>query len=163
MYEYFEILKDTLVLHELPAWRKTKKRKPLVSSKYYFFDIGVVAALQAREFRRGTPEFGEAFETYIMHELRSYHDYITGESLNYWRSKSGYEIDFIIGDHTAIEVKAKKNLSPNDLKSLKAIAEEKKLKRYLAICLEPRERKIGEISILPYKLFLENLWSGEYH
>ncbi len=162
VYEYFEILKDTLVLHELPAWRKTKKRKPLASSKYYFFDTGVVATLQGREFRRGTPEFGEAFETYLMHELRSYRDYISGESLSYWRSKSGYEIDFIIGDHTAIEVKAKENLSSNDLKSLKAIAEEKRLKRYLAVCLETRKRKIGEILILPYKQFLKNLWSGEY-
>jgi len=25
VYEYFEILKDTLILHELPAWKKTKK------------------------------------------------------------------------------------------------------------------------------------------
>ena len=38
-YEYFDILKDTLLLYELPAWRKSKKRKPLASSKYYFIDI----------------------------------------------------------------------------------------------------------------------------
>jgi predicted AAA+ superfamily ATPase len=162
VYEYFEILKDTLVLYELPAWRKTKKRKPLASSKYYFFDIGVVGALQERVFRRGTPEFGEAFETYLMHELRSYSDYLSGESLSYWRSKSGFEVDFIIGDHTAIEVKAKENLVASDLKSLKAISEEKKLKRYLAVSLEPRKRKIGEISILPYKQFLKELWAGKY-
>ena len=37
VYEYFEILKDTLILHELPPWKKTRKRKPLASSKYYFF------------------------------------------------------------------------------------------------------------------------------
>jgi len=36
VYEYFEILKDTLLLYELPSWRKSKKRKPLTSSKYYF-------------------------------------------------------------------------------------------------------------------------------
>ena len=34
VYEYFEILKDTLLLYELPAWRKSKKRKPLASSTY---------------------------------------------------------------------------------------------------------------------------------
>jgi len=27
VYEYFEILKNTLILYELPAWRKTRKRK----------------------------------------------------------------------------------------------------------------------------------------
>jgi len=107
VYEYFEILKDTLLLYELPAWRKSKKGKPLASSKYYFFDVGVVAALQGREFRAGTPEFGEALETYLMHELVSYSDYISGESLSYWRSTSGFEVDFILGDHTAVEVKAK--------------------------------------------------------
>jgi len=117
VYEYFEILKDTLVLHELPAWRKTKTRKPLASSKFYFFDVGVVATLQGRTFRPGTPEFGEAVETLLMHELLSYRDYTSGEALGYWRSTSGFEVDFIIGDHTAVEVKAKKTVSAQDVKS----------------------------------------------
>ncbi|RZB35756.1 MAG: hypothetical protein SRB2_02883 [Desulfobacteraceae bacterium Eth-SRB2] len=162
VYEYFEILKDTLILYELPAWRKSKKRKPLASSKYYFFDVGAVAVLQEREFRAGTPEFGEAFETYLMHELKSYSDYISGEQLSYWRSTSGFEVDFIIGDHTALEVKAKKNLSPKDIKSLRMLAEEGKLKRYICVSMEPRRRKIGNIDILPYKEFLELLWNGAY-
>ncbi len=162
VYEYFEILKDTLLLHELPAWRKSKKRKPLASSKYYFFDVGVVATLQGREFRQGTPEFGEAFETYLMHELVSYSDYVSGEPLSYWRSTSGFEVDFILGDHTAIEVKAKENLSTFDLKPLRALAEEKKLKRYLCVSLEPRRRNLENLTLLPLREFLEALWSREY-
>jgi predicted AAA+ superfamily ATPase len=162
VYEYFEILKDTLILHELPAWRKSKKRKPLASSKYYFFDIGVVSALQEREFSPGTPEFGEAFETYIFHELVCYRDYVGKEPLSYWRSTSGFEVDFIIGDHTAIEVKAKENVSPAELKPLRALAEEKKLKRFLCVSLEPRRRETADVTVLPYKDFLELLWSGEY-
>jgi uncharacterized protein len=162
VYEYFEILKDTLVLYELPAWRKTKKRKPLASSKYYFFDVGVVASLQGRRFRPGIPEFGEALETYLMHELTSHSDYVSQESLSYWRSTTGFEVDFIIGDHTAIEVKAKENVSPQDLKSLRALAEEKQLKRYLCVSLESRARKVEGVSVLPLSEFLEALWGGEY-
>ncbi|MBU2498415.1 MAG: AAA family ATPase [Proteobacteria bacterium] len=162
VYEYFEILKDTLILHELPAWRKTKKRKPLASSKYYFFDVGVVSVIQGRVFRPGVPEFGEAFETYMMHELVSHRDYISGEPLSFWRTTSGFEVDFIIGDHTAVEVKAKENVSPQDIKSLRALAEEAKLKRYLCVSLEPRRRTVGGIVILPFKEFLEALWSGLY-
>jgi predicted AAA+ superfamily ATPase len=162
VYEYFKILKDTLIIYELPAWKKSIKRKPLTSSKYYFFDVGAVAVLQGREFRAGTPEFGEAFETYLMHELKSFSDYISGEQLSYWRSTSGFEVDFIIGDHTALEVKAKNNLSPNDIKSLRMLAEEGRLKRYICVCMEPRRRKVGNIDILPYKDFLELLWSEEY-
>jgi len=162
VYEYFEILKDTLILYELPAWRKSKKRKPLASSKYYFFDVGVVSVLQGRKFRPGTPEFGEAFETYLVHELINYSDYVSGENLSYWRSTSGFEVDFIIGDHTAVEVKAKENLSVSDLKPLRALSEEKKLKRYLCVSLEPRRRRFEDVMVLPYKDFLEALWNGEY-
>lgn len=162
VYEYFEILKDTLLLYELPSWRKSKKRKPLASSKYYFFDVGVVATLQGRQFWPGTPEFGEAFETYLLHELISYCDYISGEPLSYWRSTSGFEVDFILGDHTAVEAKAKENISDHDLKSLRAFAEEKKLKRYLCVNLGPRRRNIENVTILPLREFLEALWSSEY-
>ena len=97
-----------------------------------------------------------------MHELVSYSDYISGEPLSYWRSTSGFEVDFIVGDHTAVEVKAKGNISAHDLKSLRAFAEEKRLKRYLCVSLEPRKRNLGNLTVLPYREFLEALWSREY-
>src|SRR5688500_8889097 len=81
VYEYFEILRDTLVIFELPAWRRSKQRKPIASSKYYFFDVGVVGALQGRQVQARTPEFGPAFETWVMHELRAYCDYRSDETL----------------------------------------------------------------------------------
>jgi predicted AAA+ superfamily ATPase len=162
VYEYFEILKDTLLLHEVPAWRLSQKRKPLTSSKYYFFDVGVVSSLQGRLIKQGTPEFGPAFETWILHELLSYRDYLSGEPVNYWRSTTGFEVDFILGNHTAIEIKAKKTVTTQDLKSLNVLAEEKKLKRYLCVSLENQARQVGVIRILPYRLFLDALWSGEF-
>jgi len=162
VYEYFEILKDTLVLHELPAWRKSLKRKPLASSKFYFFDAGVTAALQGRQLRPRTPEFGEGLETYLMHELVAYRDYVSGEPLSYWRSTSGFEVDFILGDHTGIEMKAKDTISPPDLRSLRALAEERKLKRHICVSLETRPRRVDGIAVMPVQKFLDALWSGEY-
>jgi predicted AAA+ superfamily ATPase len=162
VYEYFEILKDTLILHELPAWTGSVTRKPIVSSKYYFFDVGVASALQGRLVAPGSPEFGSAFETYIHHELMCYRDYAAGEPISYWRSTSGFEVDFLLGDHTAIEVKAKEHVSDRDLRSLRALAEERRVKRFLCVCLEPRSRRVGDITVLPYRRFLEALWDGEY-
>jgi len=162
VHEYFEVLKDTLVLHELSSWRKTTWRKPIASSKYYFFDVGVVSSLQNRVVRPATPEFGGAFETYLFHELVSHSDYVSGEPLSYWRSTSGFEVDFIIGDHTAVEVKAKNSVSARDLKSLRAFGEETKLKRALCVCLEKTPRTEEGIAILPYQEFLRALWDGEY-
>jgi len=95
-----------------------------------------------------------------MHELTRYRDYASGELLAYWRSTSGFEVDFIIGDHTAVEVKAKETIASSDLKSLNALAEENKLKRYLCVSLETRRRQVGEMTILPYREFLDSLWGG---
>lgn len=161
VYEYFEILKDTLILLELPAWRQSIRRKPIVSSKYYFFDVGVVGALQGRSVSPGTPEFGAAFETWLLHELTAYSDYRSGEPLYHWRSTSGFEVDFVIGDHTAVEVKAKENVSTRDLRSLRALSEESKLARYICVSLEPRSRIVEGIEVLPYANFLARLWAGE--
>ena len=163
VYEYFEILKDTLVLRELPAWRRAGGRKPIVSSKFYFFDVGVAGALQGRAVRPGTPEFGPAFETWIMHELSAHSDYVSGEQLRYWRTTSGYEVDFIIGDHTGVEVKAKGNVGARDLRSLRALANEAKLKRCICVSLESRPRTLEDgIEVLPYARFLDDLWAGRF-
>ncbi|HXV62786.1 MAG TPA: AAA family ATPase [Vicinamibacteria bacterium] len=162
VYEYFEILKDTLILHEVPAWKESRTRKPLVSSKYYFFDVGVVSALQGRLVRPGTNEFGPAFETYLFHELLCYRDYVSSDPITHWRSASGFEVDFLLGDHTAVEVKAKETVSSRDLRSLHALAEEKKLKRYLCVSLERRRRHTGAVEVVTLTDFLEALWAGEY-
>ena len=162
VYEYFEILRDTLVLHEVPAWTASRTRKPLVSSKYYFFDVGVVSSLQGRLVKPGTPEFGAAFETYVLHELVCHRDYAEGSAITHWRSASGFEVDFVLDEHTAIEVKAKANVAPRELRSLDAILEEKKIRRALCVSLEPRRRVVSGITILPWREFLDALWAGEY-
>ena len=44
--EYFEILKDTLIGYELPAWNRSKKRKAIETAKFYLFDVGVARTLR---------------------------------------------------------------------------------------------------------------------
>jgi hypothetical protein len=58
-------------------------------------------------------------------------------------------------------VKASSNIGAGDLKALRAIAEEKRLKRYVCVCLATARRRIGDVEILPWREFLEALWSGE--
>ncbi len=162
VHEFFEILKDTLILHEVPAFRESRTRKALASSKWYFFDVGVVSHLQGRLVGPRTPEFGPAFETYILHELLCHRDYAKGLPVSHWRSASGYEVDFVLGDHTAVEVKAKANVADRELRGLRALGEEKMLKRLVCVSLEPRARHLGDVTVLPYAEFLDALWAGEY-
>lgn len=45
---YFEILSDTLIGSTLTAFHETKKRKAVMTAKFYMFDCGVVNALLGR-------------------------------------------------------------------------------------------------------------------
>ncbi len=161
--EYFQILRDTMLGDDLPAWRKSVKRKPVFTSKFYFFDIGVARFLQGRRgLMMRSPEFGEAFEAYIHHEIKTYCDYKRGCDLSYWRSTSGFEVDFVVNGKTAIEVKGKATITKKDFKGLTAIKEEELLENYILVTLEDTPRKDGDIFILPWKDFITNLWQDAY-
>lgn len=71
-------------------------------------------------------------ESYVFHELSTYVDYAdaAGTALAYWRSTSGFEVDFVLAVETAIEVKAKNPVGERDLRGLRALKEESLLKRY---------------------------------
>jgi len=161
--EYFRILEDTLVAHTLPAWRESRKRKPIVTSKFYFFDTGVVRHLRNQSIiRKRSPAFGEAFETWLHQELRTRVDYRGQGALAYWRSSSNFEVDFILNGETAVEAKAKEVISPIDLKGLRALREEGAMRHYLIACLVPRPRIVDGIEILPWRTFVDRLWNGTY-
>ncbi len=160
--EYFHILEDTLIGRMLPAYTRTRTRKAIGTAKHYFFDGGVARHLQHRSgLARRSPEFGEAFESYTFHEVSAYIDYTDASiPLGYWRSTSNFEVDFILADTTAIEAKAKNPVGERDLRGLRALKEEKLLKRYIVTSLEPRPRRVEGIEILPWDHFLEMLWDG---
>ena len=163
VHEYFQILQDTLIATEVPVWRKTKTRKTLSTSKFYFFDIGVARFLQNRRgLQVRSPEYGEAFEAYLFHELKAFVDYNKCGEISYWRTLSGFEVDFILENSVAIEAKAKENITDNDLKGLRALKEEKLLKHYVMVSLEKKPRLLGGINILPWEIFLEQLWARKF-
>ena len=162
VHEYFSILRDTLLGYDLPAWGVTTKRKPTATSKFYFFDIGVARHLQGRrELDERSPDVGAALEAWTFHELRAWNDYRDDGSLAFWKSTSGFEVDFVLDESIAIEVKASRRIAKGDLKGLRALAEEVPLKRQIVACLEPRARHVDGVDILPYAEFLQALWAGE--
>lgn len=161
--DYFGILRDTLIAEEIEPWAKTKKRKAISKSKFYFFDPGVVNTLQAAgEIKPRSPLFGQAFERFIYHELATYRDYVTQGSLHFWRSTTDDEVDFVLDESIAIEVKGKDLVSQRDLQGLERIGEERLLKHKIVVSLESRPRQVGSIAILPWQLFLKKLWDGEF-
>ena len=159
--EYFAILRDTLIGFDLPIWKGSVKRKPIATSKFYFFDTGVARYLQKRSrLKEQSPELGEVFEAWIHHELRAYVDYHSEMSLHFWRTTTKIEVDFILNESIGIEVKAKANISSKDLRGLKALREEGISNLYV-VSLETRARRVDDIEILPWRVFLDRLWADE--
>jgi predicted AAA+ superfamily ATPase len=161
--EYFQILEDTLIGRFLPSYQKKPKRRVITAPKFYFFDIGIVNHLLKRgRIEFGSELFGNAFEHFIYNELYAHSSY-SGKDypIYYWRTASQIEIDFVLGNNeVAIEVKSTSNVQPKHLKGLKHFSEEYSVKQLILICNEPLPRISDGIRILPWKIFLEELWSG---
>jgi predicted AAA+ superfamily ATPase len=161
---YFEILEDTLLGARLSPWRRTRKRRLIRADKFYLFDVGIANHLARRRPREGTPDFGKAFEHYIYMELASYRRYRSPDvDLSYFRTSSGAEVDFILGDMTAaIECKGSAKVHGPDLAGLRVLHEDQRAKRRIVVCLEREPRRTDEgIEILPWREFLDRLWGGD--
>ncbi len=161
---YIEILEDTLVAFQLKAYKKTRKRKAIYRSKIYFFDIGVTNSLANRgEIFDNSELFGKAFEHFIILELRAYLSYSRKDvKMCYWRSTSKFEVDLILDNKWAIEIKSSKSVNDKHLKGLKALKEEGLIENYAVVSCDQNERRTREnINIFPWKLFLEKLWNDE--
>jgi predicted AAA+ superfamily ATPase len=159
----FQILEDTLIGRPLPAFRKRKKRRLVTSPKFYFFDLSPVIHLTRRgRILPGSELFGRAFEHYLWMEITAHASYSeVFYPISYWRTSSGFEVDFILGDHEiAVEVKATEFATADHLKGLKRFKEEYHTKRCILVSLDSRPRKTEDgIEILPWHIFLEQLYS----
>ena len=163
--EYYALLEDTLVGTMLEPLQTTGRRKAISRGKFYFFDIGVVHALTGElALGVGTPAYGKAFEHFIWQELNAYRGYFArGQSLHFWRDKGGAEVDFVLGGKVAVEVRSSTNVDDRDLRGLRAISEQSDfpIERRIVVCREPDPRRVRDVEIMPYQIFLERLWAKE--
>ena len=163
--EYYLILEDTFMGSLLSPYQKTSKRKAVSMNKFYFFDIGAAAALADQwSVEEGSAQYGRRFEHFIFNEIKAFLEYTQdSRKMYFWRSKSRHEVDFVIGDHIAIEVKASHEVRKRDLKGLKALCEEIPFPHKLVVSLEKKPRLLEEgILIFPWQDFLNKLWRKEF-
>jgi predicted AAA+ superfamily ATPase len=159
--EYYQLLEDTLIGFLLPPWTHSKKRKAISTAKFYFFDTGVTHTLAGtKQLERNSDLFGRSFEHFLAMELRSILSYQrTREQLFFWRSTHGHEVDLVVGDRFAVEVKAKTRVTERDARGLKAFQEEKAVHRYYLVSQDRVERKSEGIDYLHWETFLTRLWA----
>lgn len=162
--EYVGLIEDTLMGFMLPSWKESRKRKAIRMGKFYFFDPGVTHTLTGTEtIERNSHLYGKSFEQFIGMEMRAYLSYERKMlDFSYWRSTHGYEVNFLIGRETAVEVKASQRITRRDFKGLKALEEEKVFKNYVLVSQDPVNTRDGHFQALHWETFLDQLWSGKF-
>ncbi|MYH29791.1 MAG: ATP-binding protein [Acidobacteria bacterium] len=164
--EYFQILVDTLLGEFLEPFSRRRSRAVLVRApKFYLFDVGVAGHLSGRRLDRAAgPAFGQALEHYVLMELLAFRSYRELDvPIRYWRTKSGLEVDFVLGREAevAIEVKGTSRVRPEDMKGIRAFREEHGPRQAIVVSNDTAPRRSGDIDVLPWRVFLDRLWGNE--
>ena len=161
---YVQILEDTLFGALLQPWRAARRRKAIATAKFYFFDTGVARILAGIErIERRSILYGKSFEHFIWMELRAYLSYRAKNltEITFWRSRQGHEVDFLVGEELAIEVKASHSVSLRDLKGLRFLAEEGIFKKFYLVSQDRSEQQHGIFQLVHWKSFLADLWNDK--
>ena len=162
--DYYQLLEETLIGYNLKPFKKKGSRKEVSTSKFYFFDTGVLNSfIKRKSLTIKTPEFGELFEHFIFQELKAYQLSTRADwELEFWRTHKQDEVDFILNKgEIIIETKSTTHPSNEHFKSIKKFKNEFKCKRALLICRAPQKKVMDEIEIYPWELFLNELNNGD--
>lgn len=161
---YFQILDDSLVAYRLDPWQ-SPIRKAVRTQKFYLFDIGIKWQLQGvKNIQPKTPQWGDAFEHFIIQEVIAYKDYKRKRvRLSYWRDKHKNEVDLIIDDRIAIEIKTTTRINRKDLRGLVAIKNESSWQMRIVVSFDQLSQITNEgIYCYYYEDFLKKLWDGNF-
>lgn len=163
--EYFQILMDTLLGTMAAPFKKRQDRQVIgKASKFYLFDVGVAGEITKRQIPEAKGElFGRAFEHFIFLEMWTHSSYSELDyEINFWRTKSGLEVDFILGGgEIAVEVKGTGRVDNRDFKPMQAFIETYSPRGAYVVCNETMRRVHKGIVVIPWREFLQDLWNGK--
>ncbi len=150
---YLLILDDLLLSFQLHIFTRKAKRSLSAQSKFYFFDSGVYYSVRPKNlYDVESEQEGAALEGLVAQHIKAWADAQQEKiSLNFWRTGSGVEVDFIVsGPETflAIEVKNGKSINPKDLRGLENFLQDYPKAR--AILLYRGKEKYKEKNVLCY-------------
>lgn len=160
---YFEILEDTLVGFQLPAYERSLRKQQRQAPKFYLFDCGVKKALEKTleiPPQAGTYEYGHAFEHFIVLEFYKLCKYRKkDEELFYLRTKDGLEVDLIMtrpGKNTLfIEIKSTSSIRKEDVSALLKITADQKNTSAFVVSLDKTQKSFSHVMAYHWKDFLD--------
>lgn len=157
--QFYEILEDTLIANRLEVFAKTKsdiKKRP----KYFFFDTGVLNGL-LENFTVSEDRKGFLFEHLVANQiLASANARDRSIKLSYFRTRSGFEVDFILEiENKVFAIEAKTgNVSRHDANHLTTFKGHYSKVTHLFIVLpETEEKTIEGVTVCSLSALLKKL------
>lgn len=134
LYNYIYLLEQSFLISLVPVFANNPDREIVKAKKLYFNDNGIVSLFE----NAGS---GAKFENCLFNQLRQL------GALNYYATKSGKEIDFILNQEIGIE--AKETPTERDLKQIQTTSQKAGVKKY---------RLVGRF---PSPNFNDYVWGGD--
>ena len=162
---YLSILEDLLIAVRIPVFRRRAKRAVVAHSKFYFFDCGVFVSLRPAGLLDAREEAeGAALEGLVLQHLQAWIGYGSpGYRINFWRTRGGSEVDFVLygaAGFYAMEVKNGRSLRPADLRGIKAFHRDYPEATPLLLYRGSETLERDGIRCLPVERFLRELVPG---
>ena len=159
---YLSILEDLLLAFQLPVFQRRAQRQLVQHQKFFYFDVGVYRSLRPRGPLDAPEEIeGLALETLVAQHLRAFCQLRRrGETLSFWRTRAGLEVDFVLYGPDlfwAIEVKRSARISQKDLAGLKAFGADYPEAERLLLSFSPEPLCIDGIRCEPLEPWLRQL------
>lgn len=160
VHDWIAILEDLFLCFQLDVFTQNAKQALSAHPKFYFFDTGVYKVLQPTSIDT-CESIGAGLEGLVAQHLVAWRDYTTEKhELNFWRTRSDKEVDFVLYGPLgfwAIEVKNSGTIHPKDLKGLIAFGKDyPEAKRILLYRGKEKLMKNG-VLCLPCEDFLKKL------
>ena len=162
---FLGILEDLLLAFRVPVFTRRAKRATTSHPKLYFFDTGVFRSLRpSGPLDQPAAIEGAALEGLVAQHLRAWLSWGTGDdTLFFWRTPSGTEVDFVVYGPRgifAIEVKNTARVRPADLRGLREFRKDYPSCRPLLLFRGPEPLMIDGIRCVPVTDFLRGLRAG---
>lgn len=163
---YIHILEELLLAYQLPVFSKRAQRELSAHPKFYLFDAGVFRALRPQGLLDRTEEIeGAALEGLVAQHLMAWNDYSTQKhTLNFWRTRSGVEVDFIVyGPQVfwAIEVKNTRRVQSRDTKALEIFLQDYPMAKGILLYRGTEYLQKKNVLCMPCEDFLKQLIPNE--
>ena len=158
---FFEVLEDTLLVHRVPPFAKSERRRLIQHPRFYFFDTGVLNGV-LDNFSPSQDRIGRLFENFIFNQINHSAMALDREiRISTYRTENGAEVDFILefdGQVFAVEVKASHNVGKSDLRGMASFSElYPKPHRKVILYSGNLRRRIDDVEIFPWAEWLEEM------